>query len=107
MAKLKDEMAVDEKMDDLVNDIGDFYNEDTGAKRTVAALQTFVDSKIFATNAGRESLIERIELSLDTETTAFEEDVLEKLETLASNSFVLDGTDVTVDLKHRKRARRV
>jgi len=104
MLPVKDELELDAKIDDLINEIESFRDQGmeennprfNRMRRVWAkkAVKSFVDSKIFATKLGRQFLIEQIEIAEYSETTPFEEYVLDILLFLARRSFVLDGEEV-------------
>ena len=95
MRQAEDELELDARIDDLVNGIECFCDEDDAhyqrkmgiwAKK---AVKSFIDAKIFSTKMGREFLLEQIEQSSQLETTPFEQYVIEIIEMLARHSFVL------------------
>ena len=95
LSPVKNELQLDAVIDDLVNGIQCFCDEDDAhyqrkmgiwAKK---AVKSFIDAKIFSTKMGREFLLEQIEQSSQLETTPFEQYVIEIIEMLARHSFVL------------------
>jgi len=102
MLPVKDELELDAKIDDLINEIESFRDQGmeennprfNRMRRVWAkkAVKSFVDSKIFATKLGRQFLIEQIEIAEYSETTPFEEYVLDILLFLARRSFVFPST---------------
>ncbi len=99
MAPVKDELDLDAKIDDLINEIQNFCDEDDDHhERKVSvwakkAVKSFIDAKIFSTKKGRELLLDQIERlgHVLMEATPFEERVIEIITMLARHSFVLSA----------------